>query len=80
VPVRGALVHTAVCIHGIFLVSAVEMRAMALLNGSEALRQIGLICPTPQTQTCGICPSRRSVQSYAEISLLPSTKRFFCRK
>ena len=32
VPVRGALVHTALCIHGIFLVSVVEMRAMALSN------------------------------------------------
>ena len=32
VPVPGALVHTAVCIHGIFLVSVAEMRAMALSN------------------------------------------------
>jgi hypothetical protein len=32
VPVPGALVHTALCIHGIFLVSVVEMRAMALSN------------------------------------------------
>jgi pyrroloquinoline quinone (PQQ) biosynthesis protein C len=32
VPVPGALAHTAVCIHGIFLVSVAEMRAMALSN------------------------------------------------
>ena len=38
VPVRGALVHTAVCIHGIFLVSVVEMRAMALSNETMVQR------------------------------------------
>jgi pyrroloquinoline quinone (PQQ) biosynthesis protein C len=38
VPVRGALVHTAACIHGIFLVSVAEMRAMALSNETMVQR------------------------------------------
>jgi len=38
VPVHGALVHTAACIHGIFLVSVVEMRAMALSNETMVQR------------------------------------------
>jgi pyrroloquinoline quinone (PQQ) biosynthesis protein C len=38
VPVHGALVHTATCIHGIFLVSVVEMRAMALSNETMVQR------------------------------------------
>jgi pyrroloquinoline quinone (PQQ) biosynthesis protein C len=37
-PVPGALVHTAVCIHGIFLVSVAEMRAMALSNETMVQR------------------------------------------
>ena len=44
VPVRGALVHTAVCIHGIFLVSVVEMRAMAHSTFATSVRS-GLIFP-----------------------------------
>jgi pyrroloquinoline quinone (PQQ) biosynthesis protein C len=31
-PVFGALAHTAICIHGVFLVSVAEMRANALSN------------------------------------------------
>ena len=38
VPVPGALVHTATCIHGIFLVSVAEMRAMALSNETMVQR------------------------------------------
>jgi pyrroloquinoline quinone (PQQ) biosynthesis protein C len=38
IPVRGALVHTATCIHGIFLVSVAEMRAMALSNETMVQR------------------------------------------
>ena len=38
VPVRGALVHTAACIHGIFLVSVAEMRATALSNETMVQR------------------------------------------
>jgi pyrroloquinoline quinone (PQQ) biosynthesis protein C len=38
VPVPGALVHTAVCLHGIFLVSVTEMRAMALSNETMVQR------------------------------------------
>jgi pyrroloquinoline quinone (PQQ) biosynthesis protein C len=38
VPVPGALVHTAVCIHGIFLVSVAEMRATALSNETMVQR------------------------------------------
>jgi pyrroloquinoline quinone (PQQ) biosynthesis protein C len=38
VPVRGALVHTSACIHGIFVVSVVEMRAMALSNETMVQR------------------------------------------
>jgi pyrroloquinoline quinone (PQQ) biosynthesis protein C len=38
VPVPGALVHTATCIHGIFLVSVSEMRAMALSNETMVQR------------------------------------------
>jgi pyrroloquinoline quinone (PQQ) biosynthesis protein C len=37
-PVLGALVHTAACIHGIFLVSVSEMRAMALSNETMVQR------------------------------------------
>ena len=38
VAVPGALVHTATCIHGIFLVSVAEMRAMALSNETMVQR------------------------------------------
>ena len=38
VPVPGALVHTATCIHGIFLVSVAEMRAVALANETMVQR------------------------------------------
>ncbi len=37
-PVPGALAHTAVCIHGIFLVSVAEMRATALSNETMVQR------------------------------------------
>ena len=37
-PVYGALAHTAVCIHGVFLVSVAEMRANALSNETMVQR------------------------------------------
>ena len=38
VPVYGALTHTAVCLHGVFLVSMAEMRANALSNETMVQR------------------------------------------